>query len=126
MEVIRIEGYTEDEKVNIAQKYLVNKQVKAHGLDPAKCNFWRRCNLPDYHGTLPVKPGVRNLEREVANICRKVARQVVMSKDKKEHFIIDGESVSSYLGVHRYEYGVKEEESSVGLVTGLAWTEVGG
>ena len=49
-----------------------------------------------------------------------------MSKDKKEHFIIDGESVSSYLGVHRYEYGVKEEESSVGLVTGLAWTEVGG
>ncbi|MGE4545606.1 MAG: endopeptidase La [Pedobacter sp.] len=125
MEVIRIEGYTEDEKVNIAQKYLVNKQVKAHGLDPARVAF---DNDAIYRiiRNFTREAGVRNLEREVANICRKVARQVVMSKDKKDHFVIDGESVGNYLGVHRYEYGVKEEESSVGLVTGLAWTEVGG
>lgn len=125
MEVIRLEGYTEDEKVNIAQKYLVGKQVKGHGLDPLRIRF---CDAAIYriirHYTR--ESGVRNLEREIANICRKVARQVVLSKDKKQNFNIDEEAVRSYLGVHRYEYGVREQESSVGLVTGLAWTEVGG
>ncbi|MDD4457164.1 MAG: magnesium chelatase domain-containing protein, partial [Syntrophotalea acetylenica] len=121
----RLEGYTEDEKVNIAQKYLVGKQVEGHGLDPLRIRF---CDAAIYriirHYTR--ESGVRNLEREIANICRKVARQVVLSKDKKQNFNIDEEAVRSYLGVHRYEYGVREQESSVGLVTGLAWTEVGG
>lgn len=125
MEVIRIEGYIEDEKVNIAQKYLVTKQLKAHGLDPACVTFGDDA-IYRLIRNFTREAGVRNLEREIANICRKVARQVVMSKDKKARFAIDGAAVNNFLGVHRYEHGVKEEESSVGLVTGLAWTEVGG
>jgi ATP-dependent Lon protease len=69
---------------------------------------------------------VRNLEREIANICRKLARTVVKSADKSIHFTIDRDNIREYLGVVRYEYGYKEEESSVGMATGLAWTEVGG
>ncbi len=125
MEVIRIEGYTEDEKVNISQKYLIGKQVKAHGLDPA-CVTFDDAAIYRIIRNFTREAGVRSLEREIANICRKVARQVVMSKDKTTRFTIDGDAVGNFLGVHRYEYGVKEEESSVGLVTGLAWTEVGG
>jgi len=125
MEVIRIEGYTEDEKVNIAQKYLVAKQIKAHGLDAKRITF----DDPAIYTIIrnyTREAGVRNLEREIANICRKVARQVVLSKDKKAAFPIDADGVRRFLGVPRFEHGVKEEQSCVGMVTGLAWTEVGG
>lgn len=125
MEVIRLEGYTEDEKVNIAQKYLIAKQLKAHGLDPARVRFEDDAVYRIIRNYTR-EAGVRNLEREVAHVCRKVARQVVMSRDKQVSLTIDADAVRIYLGVPRFEHGVKEEESGVGLATGLAWTEVGG
>jgi len=125
MEIIRIEGYTEEEKLNIARRYLVPKQLEAHGLsaeqvnisDPACYEIIRRYTR---------EAGVRSLEREVANICRKVARDLVRESNKQRRFNIGAAQVRKYLGVPRYQYGVKEEENRVGLVTGLAWTEVGG
>jgi len=125
MEVIRIEGYTEDEKVSIAQKYLVAKQVKGHGLNASRITFADEAVYAIIRNYTR-EAGVRNLEREIANVCRKVARQVVLCRDKNTAFEIDAEAIRSYLGVPRYEYGIKEKESCVGMVTGLAWTEVGG
>ncbi|ABA88930.1 ATP-dependent Lon protease (La) [Syntrophotalea carbinolica DSM 2380] len=125
MEVIRIEGYTEDEKVNIAQKYLVEKQIKAHGLNAKGLNF-QDSAIYAIIRSYTREAGVRNLEREIANICRKVARQVVLSKGKKVEFNLDADAVKEFLGVPRYEHGIKEEDSCVGMATGLAWTEVGG
>ncbi len=125
MEIIRIEGYTEEEKLNIAKKYLVPKMLEAHGLpasqvsisDPALLEIARRYTR---------EAGVRNLEREIANVCRKIARELVKSRDKTKRFVVNAQQVKKYLGVPRYAYGMKEEEDRVGLVTGLAWTEVGG
>ncbi len=125
MEVIRIEGYTEDEKLNIAKSYLIPKQLEIHGFkseqvafkDPAIYEIIRRYTR---------EAGVRSLEREIANISRKLARRLVKSPDKKQHFLVDKKQIKELLGVTRFEYGIKEEESGVGLATGLAWTEVGG
>jgi ATP-dependent Lon protease len=125
MEVIRIEGYTEDEKLNIVRKYLVPKQLSAHGFAENQIDFSDEA-IYQIIRCYTREAGVRNLEREIANICRKLARTLVKSRNKEMRFHIDQANIKDYLGVPRYEYGSKEDESGVGLVTGLAWTEVGG
>ena len=125
MEIIRIEGYTEEEKLNIARRYLVDKQFEAHGLTPEQVHFADTA-FYEIIRRYTREAGVRGLEREIANICRKLAREVVKAKDKKRRFTIGTQQVKKFLGVSRYSYGVKEEQDRVGLATGLAWTEVGG
>src|SRR3989338_2405366 len=133
MEVIRIPGYTEPEKINIAKKYLIKKQMEAHGLKPEDIVF------PDETLRFLIRrytreAGVRNLEREIASICRKVAKQIAIRKNekdekkrealKKRH--VTQKLVQKFLGVPQYHFGITEEEDRVGLTTGLAWTEAGG
>ncbi|MDW7646202.1 MAG: endopeptidase La [Desulfuromonadales bacterium] len=125
MEVIRIEGYTEEEKLHIARQHLLRKQLESHGLTEDQVSFSDTA-LYEIIRRYTREAGVRNLEREIANICRKVAREVVRSKDKKKRFNIGAQQVKKYLGVQRFNYGVKEERDAIGLVSGLAWTEVGG
>lgn len=125
MEIIRIEGYTEEEKLHIAKRYLVPKQLEAHGLVAELVSF-SDAAIYEIVRRYTREAGVRNLEREIANICRKVAREVVKSKDKQKRYAVNPQQVKKHLGVPRYHYGVKEESNKVGLVTGLAWTEVGG
>jgi len=125
MEIIRIEGYTEEEKLNIAKRYLLPKQLESHGLSAEHVRFADNAFYEIIrHYTR--EAGVRSLEREIANVCRKIAREVVMARDKKKRFNIGIPQIKKYLGVPRFTYGVREEESRVGLATGLAWTEVGG
>jgi len=125
MEVIRIEGYTEEEKLHIAKRYLLQKQLEAHGLPDEQVHFSDSA-FYEVIRRYTREAGVRSLEREIANICRKIAREVVKSTDKKKRFSVSAQQVKKYLGVPRYSYGVREEESRAGLATGLAWTEVGG
>jgi len=124
MEIIRLEGYTEEEKLNIAKRYLVPKQLEGHGLSPEKVRF-QDAALLDIVRYYTREAGVRNLEREIANVCRKVAREVVLSKDKRRGYRMTPKAVRTYLGVPPYRHGVREE-GRIGLTTGLAWTEVGG
>jgi len=124
MEVIRLPGYTEDEKVNIAERYLIPKQLKANGLKKGELEISENA-VRDAVRFYTREAGVRNLEREMAKICRKVVRSVVTEpSDKAVH--VTTQNVDKYLGVRRYRYGVAEEEDQAGRVTGLAWTEVGG
>jgi ATP-dependent Lon protease len=124
MEVIRLAGYTEDEKLNIGRRYLVPKQARANGLkdgelivqDPALTGIIR-------HYTR--EAGVRSLEREVSKICRKAVKQLLLSP-KDAPVTVDDENLDKYLGVQRFRYGRAEEANRIGQVTGLAWTEVGG
>lgn len=125
MEVIRIEGYTEEEKMQIAKRYLLAKQLEAHGLSASQVYF-ADSGFFEIIRRYTREAGVRNLEREIANICRKIAREVVKSTDKKKRYMVGAQQVKKYLGVPRYSYGIKEEENLIGLATGLAWTEVGG
>ncbi|AMV72787.1 endopeptidase La [Desulfuromonas carbonis] len=125
MEVIRIEGYTEEEKLNISRRYLVPKQLAAHGLALDQVQFSETA-LYEIIRRYTREAGVRNLERELANICRKIARELVKSEEKQRRFNVAAAQVKKYLGVPRYSYGVRDEESRVGMATGLAWTEVGG
>ncbi len=125
MEVIRIEGYTEEEKLNIAIRYLLPKQLEAHGLTANQVRFSDSA-LFEIIRRYTREAGVRNLERELANVLRKIARELVKSSDKKKSFTVGAQQVRKYLGVPRYSYGIKEEKSQIGLATGLAWTEVGG
>ncbi len=125
MEVIRLEGYTEDEKIGIAEKYLLPKQVENHGLKSTQVRF-STAGVREIIQRYTREAGVRNLEREIANICRKVAREVVKSADEKRRFSIGAPQIKKYLGVPRYSYGVKETDKRIGLTNGLAWTEVGG
>ncbi|OGW05977.1 MAG: endopeptidase La [Nitrospinae bacterium RIFCSPLOWO2_02_39_17] len=130
MEVLRMPGYTEDEKVNIAKLFLIPKNIKEHGLKEDYVQFSDR-TIEKIIRHYTKEAGVRNLEREIANICRKVAKKVATKKaaakkgDKKAN-IISSDSLSKYLGVPLYRVSKKEERSEVGLATGLAWTEVGG
>ncbi|MDH3998353.1 MAG: endopeptidase La, partial [Desulfuromonadales bacterium] len=125
MEVIRIEGYTEEEKVSIAQNYLLPKQLETHGLKSGQVSLSEKALLEIVrHYTR--EAGVRNLEREIANIYRKVTREVVKSGQLEKKKQVGVAQVKKYLGVSRYSYGLKDEEHSVGLTNGLAWTEVGG
>lgn len=123
MELIHLPGYTEDEKQNIAMKYLLPKQMKEHGLKGEQINIKIDAVMSIIrHYTR--EAGVRSLERELASICRKVAKVIAEGSQKK--VIISGRNLEKYLGIPRYRYGVSEKENLVGVVTGLAWTEVGG
>jgi ATP-dependent Lon protease len=124
MEVLRLHGYTEPEKVEIAKQYLLRKQREQTGLTDKNIQFTEDALQTIIRGYTR-EAGVRNLEREIGNLCRKVARNVV--KDGEAVSInINGENVSDYLGVSRFRDTMANERSEVGLVTGLAWTEVGG
>lgn len=125
MEIIRIEGYTEEEKLNIAKRYLIPKQLESHGLLATQMSF-SDAACYEIIRRYTREAGVRSLEREIANICRKIARDVVKAKDKHKRYSITPAQVARHLGVPRYQFGVKEEADKIGLVTGLAWTEVGG
>jgi len=124
MEIIRIPGYTEDEKVNIALKYLLPKQIKANGLRKNELEMPEQTlrNLIRYYTR---EAGVRGLEREIAKICRKVVRDHVESGDKAS-VTLSPELLEDYSGVQKFKYGLAEEKNQVGQVTGLAWTQVGG
>ena len=124
MEVIRIPGYTEDEKVNIALRYLVPKQIKANGLKKDELEI-KESTVRDIIRFYTREAGVRNLEREISKICRKVVKEILL-KAKDKSTIVTPKSLEKYLGVRRYRYGLAEEQDQVGQVTGLAWTEVGG
>ncbi len=126
MEVIRLSGYTEDEKVNIALKYLVPKQLKNNGLKDSELHVSEK-TLRDVIRYYTREAGVRNLEREISKICRKVAKELLLNKAKAEKMIsVTPKILDKYLGVRRYRYGTAEQVNQVGQVTGLAWTEVGG
>ncbi len=124
MEVIRLSGYTEDEKLNIAKRYLLPKQMKDHGLNEDELSVSESA-LRDIVRYYTREAGVRSLEREVSKICRKVVKIFLVRKGK-EKIGINSRNLSKYLGVRRYTYGVADEKNQVGQVTGLAWTEVGG
>ena len=124
MEVIRLSGYTEDEKLNITQRYLVPKQMRNAGLEAKELTISQDtvCDIIRYYTR---EAGVRNVEREIAKICRKVVKKKVGDKVEGTIEITLG-NYEDYLGVKRYRFGRREEEDRVGQVTGLAWTEVGG
>ena len=124
MEIIRLPGYTEVEKYHIAEQFLVPKQLKANGLEGKKVDFSRNAILAVIR-RYTREAGVRNLEREIASICRKLAREAVTHKDKSE-FAVSEKSVPKYLGPYRFRQEQVEEKDQVGMVTGLAWTQVGG
>jgi ATP-dependent Lon protease len=123
MEIIRIAGYTEDEKVEIAKKHLLPKAIKDHGLT-AKEFAVQDAALRDIIRRYTREAGVRNLEREVMTLARKATKDLVLKKRKQVK--VDQKLLEEYLGVPRYRYGEAEREDQVGVVTGLAWTEVGG
>ncbi|MGY3038516.1 ATP-dependent Lon protease [Rhodanobacter sp. TND4EL1] len=143
MEVIRIPGYTEDEKLGIAQKYLLPKQLKANGLKPEELSVTEGA-LRDIVRYYTRESGVRNLEREVSKICRKVVKELTLGQVRKakakvaakttrakakavpDTAKVTSDNLDHYLGVRRFDFGRKELQNEVGLVTGLAWTQVGG
>ncbi len=124
MEVIKLPGYTEYEKYHIAKDFLITKQIKANGLKGMDIQFSKNAilNIVRYYTR---EAGVRNLEREIAAICRKIAREIVKNK-KDSKFRVTGKSIQKYLGPHRFRFGQVEDDDQIGLVTGLAWTQVGG
>ncbi|WEK46734.1 MAG: endopeptidase La [Candidatus Andeanibacterium colombiense] len=123
MEIIRLEGYTEDEKVEIAERHLIEKQVKAHGLKKGEFTLTTE-GLRDLIRYYTREAGVRTLEREIARLARKSLRAIL---EKKETSVtITPENLGEYAGVQKFRHGISEEEAQVGAVTGLAWTEVGG
>ena len=124
MEVIRLSGYTEDEKVHIAEIYLVKKQKQNNGLKDEELSISRNA-LRDIVRYYTREAGVRGLEREIAKIARKVAKNLLMNKRHKKA-VVGPKQLEKYLGVRRFRYGEAEEHNQVGQVTGLAWTEVGG
>ncbi len=124
MEVIRLSGYTEDEKINIAMRYLLPKQLKLHGLKEEEASIAESA-VRDIVRYYTREAGVRSLEREVAKICRKVVKALLLRKGKGK-IAVTSRGLDKYLGVRRYSYGMAELNNQVGQVTGLAWTEVGG
>ncbi len=124
MEIIRISGYTEDEKIKIATRYLVQKQKRNNGLNDEEIIFHKSA-LVDIVRYYTREAGVRSLEREIAKICRKVAKELILN-EIKQTVKVTSRSLQKYLGVRQFRYGKAELENRVGQVTGLAWTEVGG
>ena len=124
MEIIRISGYTEDEKVNIAIKYLVPKQLKKNGLKAEEIKIEEN-TIRDIIRYYSREAGVRSLDREIANICRKVVKRI-LDDPSIECIDVAPESLEKLIGVQRFRFGLAEEEDRIGQVTGLAWTEVGG
>ena len=138
MEIIRLSGYTEDEKINIAMQYLVPKQMKRNGVKEGELVVDESA-VRDIIRYYTREAGVRSLDREIAKICRKVVMQVTLNEDKKKAsksktvskakpkaIKVTEKNLHDYLGVRRFDYGVAESENRIGQVTGLAWTEVGG
>ena len=123
MEVIRIPGYTEDEKINIANKFLLPKQIKENGVKEGEFNI-SDGSIKEIIKNYTRESGVRNLEREISKIARKVVKKVVNGEEKK--VTINDKNLSDFLGVKKFKYGELENEDRVGIVTGLAWTEFGG
>jgi ATP-dependent Lon protease len=123
MELIRLPGYTEDEKLEIAKRHLIPKQIKAHGLKKAEWNLTDDA-LRDLIRYYTREAGVRNLERELANLTRKAIKEILMRKLKK--ITVSRRNLEKFAGVRRFRYGEVEETDLVGVTTGLAWTEVGG
>ena len=124
MEVIRLAGYTEDEKVHIARQYLLPKQVKANGVKPDELHIADQA-LRDITRYYTREAGVRGMDREIARICRKVVK-AHLTKKKEGKGMVTVKNLDKYLGVRRYSYGIAEKANQIGQVTGLAWTEVGG
>ena len=124
MEVIRLSGYTEDEKVNIAMRYLVAKQMKANGLNDTEFQIAESA-LRDVVRYYTREAGVRSLERDISKICRKAVKSLLLKKHKGK-LSVTSRNLDKYLGVRRFSYGIAEKNNQVGQVTGLAWTEVGG
>ena len=124
MEVIRLSGYTEDEKVNIAKNYLIEKQMAQNGLKNDEIAI-RDSVIRDIIQHYTREAGVRNLDREIANICRKIVKRILLKPSEKK-VTVTSKKLESLLGVKHYRYGMMEEENRIGQVTGLAWTEVGG
>jgi ATP-dependent Lon protease len=124
MEVIRLSGYTEDEKVNIAMRYLLIKQMKNNGLKENELTVSESA-IRDIIRYYTREAGVRSLEREISKICRKVVKSLLIKK-RDEKMVVSARNLDKFLGVRRYTYGIAEKTNQVGQVTGLAWTEVGG
>ncbi|NUY56353.1 MULTISPECIES: endopeptidase La [Salinivibrio] len=124
MEVIRLSGYTEDEKLNIAKRHLVDKQVSRNGLKPHEITIEDSAiiGIIRYYTR---EAGVRNLEREISKLCRKTVKEILLDKDLTQ-VTVTNDNLSDYLGVRRFDYGKADEQNRIGQVTGLAWTEVGG
>ena len=123
LEVIRIPGYTEDEKINIATNYLIPKQIKENGLKENELNLNSNI-LKDVIRSYTKESGVRNLEREISKLARKTVKNILI--DKSSDISINLKNLSNYLGVKKYNYGEIETDNKIGVVTGLAWTEFGG
>ncbi len=123
MEVIRIPGYTEDEKINIANKYLLPKQIKENGVKKEELELIDG-TIKEIIRSYTRESGVRNLEREISKVARKVVKKVVSGEEKK--VIVNDKNVHDFLGVKKFKYGEVESEDKIGVVTGLAWTEFGG
>ena len=124
MEVINLAGYTEDEKINITENYLITKQLKNNGLKESELHVSQSA-IRDTVRYYTREAGVRNIDREMSKICRKVVRDILLSKPKKR-INVTSRNLSKYLGVRRFDFGKAEETNQIGQVTGLAWTEVGG
>lgn len=125
MEIIRLAGYAEYEKHHIAKDFLISKQIKMNGLENTDLRFSKNSILTIIQ-RYTREAGVRNLEREIASICRKIAREVAKDKDNGKAFKISSSSIQKHLGPHRFRYGQVEEQDQIGMATGLAWTQVGG
>tara|TARA_B100002052_G_C15807591_1_gene564291 strand:- start:99 stop:1274 length:1176 start_codon:yes stop_codon:yes gene_type:complete len=123
MEVIRIPGYTEDEKINIANKYLLPKQIKENGVKEGELDL-KDGTIREIIRSYTRESGVRNLEREISKVTRKVVKKVVNKEEDK--VTIDAKNINDYLGIKKFKYGEAENEDKIGIVTGLAWTEFGG
>ncbi|MCA1324015.1 endopeptidase La [Herbaspirillum sp. alder98] len=124
MEVIRLSGYTEDEKTSIAQRYLLPKQIKNNGLKEGEISVAESA-IRDIIRYYTREAGVRSLEREISKICRKVVKLLLLKKQEKK-VTITSRNLDKFLGVRRYDFGIAEKENQIGQVVGLAWTEVGG
>lgn len=125
MEIIRIPGYTEEEKVHIALRHLMPKQITAAGLKPDELDI-SAATLSSIIHFYTREAGVRNLEREISKICRKVVKEILLKERKPRTALITSDDLEHYLGVKRYRYDIAEQQNQVGQVKGLAWTEVGG
>jgi len=125
MEIIRIPGYTEDEKLNIARRYLITKQIKQNGLKANELEIDDSAII-DMIRYYTREAGVRGLEREVAKVARKVVKEIALGESKSKSVVVNSDNLEYYLGVQKFNFGRAEDEHQVGQVTGLAWTQVGG
>ena len=124
MEIIQLSGYTEDEKLEIAKRHLIAKQMKNNGIKDSEIVF-KDSAIMDIIRYYTREAGVRNLDREIGSICRKVIKDVTLKK-RKTKAIINSKSLPKFLGMKKFRFGLAEEHNQIGEVTGLAWTSVGG